>query len=711
MQVVKEVLHGIEVTDEYRWLEGSDAPEISEPDPTLDARVSRWTNEQNKRTRSVLDSLPGRQSLEERLRQLLEVGQVASPMVRKDRYFFWRRQGGQPQWSIEFRQGPHGEGRVLLDPNALDPKGHTALGSFMPNQDGTLAAFTLFEAGDENTTLYLLEVDSGNWLSDEIPGKVEGIYWLPDSSGFLYHCLADVDDPYSREIRMHRVGYHHRWDVVLVEQDKEGPLATTWGPFASLSEDARWLLLGYWTGTDSNDVWVVDFQRWQQTGEFERQEIIVGEAVVSSGLFSGNTLFLKTSLNAPNSRVLAVDLLDPRPEAWLEVVPERPGAIVENVSLAKEILAVRLLENAASRILLYHFDGTLRGELELPGVGSASLSTSMDRCEAFLTFESFDLPPTIYLVDLDSGDRKLLARPEIPLGELSFEVRQVWFPSKDGVDISMFLVHRKGLELNGKVPTLLGGYGGFGISLTPSFDVRMLPWLEAGGIWAIANLRGGGEYGQSWHAAGMLGRKQNVFDDFISAAEWLIQNGYTSSSHLGIRGGSNGGLLTGAALVQRPELFAGVLAAVPLLDMVRYQHFLMARYWVPEYGTSENEEQFRYLLQYSPYHNVKTGIRYPAVLLTAGENDVRVHPLHARKMAARLQASSVSDPEQDPVLLWVDSVAGHGRGKPLAAQIQSVADELGFMMWQLGVPSPSRSHPRTGGPGAESASGRIEAAY
>jgi prolyl oligopeptidase len=445
------------------------------------------------------------------------------------------------------------------------------------------------------------------------------------------------------------------------------------------------MLLGYWTGTGSHDLWVVDFDHWQRTGELERKTILEGEEATAFGDLVGDTAYLRTTLDAPNGRVVAVDLNDPRRERWTEIVPERDDAVLESISVARGILVAEYLKDASSRIERFRYDGEPLGALELPGLGSVGVATVADRTEAFLTFTSFNEPSSIYHIDLKSGERTLWARPEVPVDPSLVEVRQVWYPSRDGTQVSMFLVHKKGLKLDGQNPTLLYGYGGFSIPMTPVFRATLFPWFEAGGVYAVANLRGGGEYGEAWHQAGMLDRKQNVFDDFIAAGEWLIQNKYTRTEKLAVSGGSNGGLLTGAVLVQRPDLFAAVVSEVPLLDMLRYQNFLMARFWVPEYGSAENAEHLPFLLEYSPYHNVEEGVKYPAVLLTAGENDTRVHPLHARKMAAALQAATASDPESDPVLLWVDRSSGHGSGKPLRLQIESTADELIFLMWQTGL--------------------------
>ncbi len=685
VEPVNETLHGVELVDPYRWLEGSDAPEIAEPMPELDARVDAWTAAQNAHTRGVLDNLAGRDRLETRLRELLTVGSVGAPDVRGGRYFYLERQGEEAQPVLYVRERHDGEPRTLLDPNQLDAEGLTAISWAEPSQDGEWVAFGLYRGGDENATLYLMRVDDGEWLADEIPGKVTGVSWLPDSTGFIYRRLSDVQNPYSGIIQAHKVGRHHRQDPVLFEQYKEGPLATTWGPYPVVDPNARWMAVVYFTGTDSNDLYLYDLEKWRQTGELQKMELVTGEKARFGPFFADGGLLVQTTLGAPNHRIAAVDLANPAPENWREVVPESPYAVIQGISVAQGRLAVRYLEKAATRIELFDLAGRSQGDLELPGIGTASLTTEHDSREAFLGFESFNEPDSIYRVDLGSGERALWARPEVPVDPTQITVEQVFYSSKDGTEVPMFLVHRQGLERDGKNPTILRGYGGFNISQTPRFRATDFPWLEAGGVYAVANLRGGGEYGEEWHRAGMLEKKQNVFDDFIAAAEWLIANEYTNPDQLGILGGSNGGLLTGAALVQRPELFSAVVSAVPLLDMLRYQHFLMARYWVPEYGTAENPEHLPFLLAYSPYQNVEKEVDYPAVLLTAGANDTRVHALHARKMAARLQAATSNDTEKEPVLLWVEGDVGHGRGKPLALRQRDAADLLGFLGWQLAL--------------------------
>ena len=678
---VTDTLHGETIVDPYRWLEG-DAKGALTPE------VNAWTDAQLAYTRQVLDNLPGRKAVEARLRELMEVGSVSTPRMRANRYFYSQREGNENQARIFVREGFDGKPRLLLDPNTLDARGLVTISWTEPDPAGKLLAFGMYRAGDENSTLYVLDVDSGRWLADEIPGKVGGVDWLPDSSGFFYQNLESVKDPYSGQVMFHRLGSHPRQDVRLFRQytkEQNAKLATTYGPRFSASEDGRWGLLGYATGTSTNDLWAVDLDRFFRTGEFVRTDVIVGSESTSRGPILGDTLFLHTTDGAKNGRVVAVDLNDPARAGWKTLVPERKDVSIQGVSLARGILVVSLLKDAATRIELYALDGRPLGELPLPGIGSARLSTSQDRNEAFLSFASFNEPPGVYRVDLATKKLELWERPKVPVDPSIVEVKQVFVTSKDGTKVPMFVVHRKGLKLDGSNPTLLYAYGGFNVSQTPSFSATLFPWFEAGGVYALAGLRGGGEYGDAWHEAGMLERKQNVYDDFIAAAEWLIAQKYTSTPKLAVSGGSNGGLLTGAVLTQRPELFGAVISAVPLLDMLRYQSFLMARYWIPEYGTAEDPKQFPFLRAYSPYHNVKKGTKYPAVLLTAGENDSRVHPLHARKMAALLQASTASDPATKPVLLWVDREAGHGQGKPLALRVRDVADQRMFLMWQLGM--------------------------
>ena len=695
---VVDVLHGVELRDDYRWLEGDNS------DPSnmglLTEEVAAWTDRQNAYTRSVLDNLPGRNQLEDRLRELMTVGSVSTPTVRGNRSFFSKREGTEAQSSIYVRDGD-GTPRRLLDPVVVDPTGLTTISWYSPSPDGELLAFGMYTSGDENSTAYVLDVDEGTWLADEISGKVRIDEWLPDGSGFFYSHLEDIDDPYSGAFSLHKLGTHQREDVTLFTQydaadffyadknlseDRLDFLLKTWGPWGSASEDARWLLLGYWTGTDSLDLWVADLDHWKRTGELAPVEVAFGQTGrVGAAAFVGDTLFMQTTMGAPNGRVVAIDLNDPHMSEWTDVVPERDDLVIQSMAMARGTISVTSMRNAASQIELFELDGTALGLLELPGIGRASLAAQDDRTEAYLTFSSFNEPRSIYKVDLATGDRQLWDRPDVPVDPSQVIVKQEWYSSKDGTRVPMFIVHKKGLELDGTNPTLLYGYGGFNISQTPFFSSTLYTWYERGGVFAVANIRGGGEFGSEWHRAGMLESKQNCFDDFIAAGEALIDMGYTNPSKLAVSGGSNGGLLVGAVVTQRPDLFRAAISSVPLLDMLRYQDFLMARYWVPEYGSAENPEQFEYLSAYCPYNNIRDGVEYPAVMYTAGENDTRVHPMHARKMAAAMQAATTADADDKPILLWVEREAGHGGGKPLEMRIRDVADSRMFLMWQLGM--------------------------
>jgi prolyl oligopeptidase len=690
--------HGVEVVDPFQWLEGDNSNPANMG--RINDEVAAWTDQQNAYTRSVLDNLPGRAALEKRISELLEVPSIGTPRVYGDRYFYSRREGTQNQSLHYVRDGLDGDERLLLDPNRIDTTGLTTISWTAPSHDGTLMAFGSYRSGDENSTLYVMDVTTGEWLAEEIPGKVSLAGWDPDNRGFIYRRLESLDDAYSGVYKHHRLGTHHSQDAVLFRQkdigffyanagysdEKLESLKTTWGPFGSPSDDGRWMLVGYFTGTLGADLWMADLDAWRRTGTLELVEMARGQTGrVSATHFSGDRLYMQTAIGAPNGRVVMVDLNNPGMEHWTDIIPESESLVLSGASFARGIIAADYLDQAKTRITLFDMRGNRLRDLDLPGIGSAGLSASDDRTEAFLAFSSYNMPRSIYRVDLATGERELWARPDVPVDPAQIEVRQVWYPSKDGTEVSMFIVHKKGLTLDGTNPTILFGYGGFNISMTPGFSSTMFPWYENGGVYAVANLRGGGEYGKAWHQAGMLENKQNVFDDFIAAGEWLIEQGYTSPEHLGIVGGSNGGLLTGAAVVQRPDLFAAAISAVPLLDMLRFEQFLMARYWVPEYGSAASPGQFEYLRAYSPYHNIEAGVKYPAVLITAGENDTRVHPLHARKMGAALQAATASDPDIDPVLIWVDRDAGHGGGKPRELQVRDIADQRIFMMWQLGM--------------------------
>jgi len=678
-------LHGEPVDDPYLWLEGSDAPEVTAPAAELDEQVSAWTDAQNAHTRSTLDSLAGRQELESELTELLSLDAYGLPRMAGEAFFYAQRHGNQSQPVLYVQDSAATAARVLLDVNTLDAAGLLALAWYRPSPDGSRVAFGTYYAGDEQTTAFVLDTATGERLGDEISGRVDAVDWLEDGEQFMVRRLSEPDNPYSGQITLHQLGREASEDPVLFEQYTDGALATTWGPSPIVSRDGRWLVVAYSTGTDSNDLWFYDLRHWRETGELTRQDLLIGEDALTSGLIEADVFYAETTLGASNKRVIAFDLASPDPGAYREVIPARDDAVIVGLSAAPDRLVVEYLASAYSRIQVFSRRGEALTDIQLPGIGSASIQTHPDRMTAWLRFETFASPDGIYSVDLMDGSTELWRQPEVPADTANLVVEQIFYTSKDGTRVPMFLVHRHEIELNGENPVLLYGYGGFDISLTPGFNAAWLPWVSRGGVYAVANLRGGGEFGADWHRAGMLESKQNVFDDFYGAAEWLIDNGYTRPERLGIRGGSNGGLLTGVAITQRPALFSAAIVAVPLLDMLRYQNFLMARYWVPEYGSAEDPAQLEFLRAYSPYQNIRPGTRYPATLLTAGENDTRVHPLHARKMAAALQAATAAETADDPILLWVDRSAGHGQGKPLALRVREAADQVAFMAWQLGL--------------------------
>lgn len=686
VEPVVDRLHGEEIVDPYRWLEGSAAPEIEGEAEELDAEVEAWASAQSVYARRVLDGIPGRERVAERLRELLAAGEISHPRLAGDRTFLRRRDPGEEQAKLVVHGADGDDPRVLLDPDRLDGSGLTGLSWVEPSRDGSRVAFGLVTAGKEaDVRIRLLDTASGRWLADEIPGRAGDVSWRPGGGSFVYRRLVDPDDPYSESIRYHRVGRHHRHDPVLLAQAEEGPLATTWGPRARLSDDGRWLLLKYWTSTAGHDLWVADFERWLESGELERREVHTGREVKSDGVVVGDTLYLHTTLGAANGRVVAADLAAPGHERWREVVAEHPRAVVQRLAVGDGVLAVEYLEAAVSRIERFRLDGTALGELPLPGPGAAELVAAPGSDAALLTFESFDTPRSVFRADLGAGTVEPWLAPEMTVDPDSVAVRQVFYPSLDGTRVPMFVIHREGLELDGERPTLVYAYGGFGASWSPRFDPTWFLLFERGAVVAVANLRGGGELGERWHRDGMRESKVHTIDDWIAALEYLIEEGYTRPQRLAVATGSNGGIAAAAMMNRRPDLLAAAVMVNPLLDMLRYQHFLLARYWVPEYGSAEDPEAFRWLSGYSPYHRVRQDVEYPAMLIEAAVNDARVHPLHSYKYAARVQTATAAEPAEAPVLLYRLEDTGHGVGQSREQQVQGDADKRAFVMWQLGM--------------------------
>ncbi len=657
---VVDTLHGVKLTDPYRWLEDQQSPE-----------TRAWIAAQNAYTQSVLGPLAARQKIRRRLEELMKVETHNPPVVRAGRYFFAKRLAGHAQQVLYVSQGVNGKDEVLIDPHPMSPDQTTSVSLVDVADDAKLLAYGIRQGGEDERVIEFLEVDSRRRLADRL---ARGLYYSlaikPDKSGF-YYTRRTPDGP--------RAFYRAFGGAADTEV-----FGKSLGPqhllTASLSPEGRYLVLhvAHGAGGKRTDVYVQNLEKPAPI-----TAVVNDLEALFQGRVAGDRMFLHTNWKAPNGRIVEVDLANPSRDRWREVAPES-AAVVAGFSLAGGKLAVTLEQNAVtSRIRILEPTGKPVRDISFPALGSASnLAGRWSSDEAFYTFESFGQPETIYRYEISSGGQRVWAQLAVPVESGQIEVKQVWYRSKDQTRVPMFVVSKKGLQLDGARPTLLTGYGGFNVSSTPSFSAQAALWVENGGVFALPNLRGGSEFGEAWHRAGMFENKQNVFDDFIAAAEWLIENGYTRPSRLAIRGGSNGGLLVGAAMTQRPELFGAVVCTYPLLDMVRYHRFLVARTWVSEYGSADDPKQFEYIRRYSPYHNVKDGARYPAVLFTTGDGDTRVAPLHARKMAARVQAASAPG---KPVLLSYDTKAGHSRAMPVGKQIDDLTDILSFLFWQLGV--------------------------
>lgn len=663
---VVETLHGVEVADPYRWLEDQQAPE-----------TRTWIEKQNAYTARWLGQYAGRAALVERAGELMRVDVVGMPTVRGTRFFFSRRLAAQDLPTLCVQEGIDGTPRVLIDPLALAPDKSKTVSLYEVSEDGKRLIYGVRSGGEDEVALRFFDVDSGRDLPAELPrGRYFGVSLTPDGKTLFYTLHGkEGSRVYSRSVT------ETDGKLTLGDADELFGKGYDTGVIVSpsLSEDGQYLILHvfYGSAAKKTDVYFRDLK----TGGPIRPLVNDIEARFLASAVD-HRLFVTTNWKAPRNRVLAVDLRHPERENWQEIIPES-RSVLESVSPVAGQLYAEYLTDVKSAVTVFDPSGKKLREIRFPTLGTVGgLSGRWDAREAFFAFSGFEQPTTIYRENAATGEQTVWSRPSIPVDSDAFEARQVFFPSKDGTRIPMFVVHKRGLALDGTNPTLLYGYGGFNNSLTPGFSAKAILWMEQGGVYAVANLRGGGEYGEEWHQGGMQAKKQNTFDDFIAAAEWLIREKYTSARKLAISGGSNGGLLVGAAVTQRPDLFGAVVCSYPLLDMVRYHKFLVARFWIPEYGSSDDAEQFRILKSYSPYHNVKTGTRYPGVLFITGDADTRVDPLHARKMAALMQAATSSDA---PILLKYDTQLGHTGARPVAKSVEDLADELSFLALQLGV--------------------------
>jgi len=675
---VEDTVQGHKIVDPYRYLENPNDP---------DTRL--YVEQQLAYTRSILDPLPGRDKIKARLSQLLEIGSVGTPQMGGKYYFHTRREGNQNQPVLYVREGLNGAptkpDRVLLDVNKLAADGTIALDWWYASDDGKYVAYGTSPGGSEISTLRVIETASGKLLPDSIERtRAASLAWKHDNAGFFYTRYPKKGDvPEGEEVYYRRVFYHAlggdpAHDPLIFGEGRD----PEWWPNVSLSEDGRWLLINEEQGWTKTVMFLQDL-----TSNSAPVEITAGKDFLYSADFFEGKLYITTNEDASHYRVFVADTAHPRRESWKEIIPQS-DAVLQNVSVTGGGLLAQYQRNATSELKLFGLDGRKLADIPLPAIGDVfSASGRYDRDEIFFGFQSFTVPPSVYRVDLSSMKSALWAKVDAPsIDPSAYDVEQVWYMSKDGTKIPMFVVNKKGIEKNGRNPTLLTGYGGFNVSLTPAFSRSMYLWMEHGGIYAVANLRGGSEFGEDWHRAGMLDKKQNVFDDFIAASEFLIAEKYTDKDHLAISGGSNGGLLMGAMITQRPDLFRAVVCAVPLLDMLRYQNFQIAKLWIPEYGSADDAVQFDWLYAYSPYHHVKRGQEYPAVLFMTGDTDTRVDPMHAKKMAALMQAEAKNGDSNDkPILLRIETKAGHGQGKPVTKQIEESTDMYSFLFWQLGV--------------------------
>jgi len=675
---VEDTVQGHKIVDPYRYLENA-----NDPDTKL------YVEQELSYTRSILDPLPGRDKINARLSQLLEIGTVGVPQMGGKYYFHTRREGNQNQPVLYVREGLNGalseKDRALIDVNKMSTDGTVALDWWYASDDGKYVAYGTSASGSEESTLHIVESATGKVMPDTIERtRFASVAWLKDSSAFYYTRhpkKGDVpsgEEVYHVKVFYHQIGSDPAKDPYIFGEGRNPQDI----PSLTLSEDDRWLLIDVGEGWTKTEMYLQDLQSKKPP-----LEITTGKDFLYGADFFEGKLYITTNEDAPHYRVFVADATNPKRENWKEIIPQS-DAVLQNAGVTGGRLLAQYEHNATSELKLFGLDGKKLADIALPAIGNAfGTSGRYDRNEIFFGFQSFTVPPSIYRVDLNDVKSALWAKVDAPsIDPSTYDVQQVWYASKDGTKVPMFVVSKKGIEKNGKNPTLLYGYGGFNVSLTPAFNRSMYLWMEHGGIYAVANLRGGSEFGEDWHRAGMLEKKQNVFDDFIAAGEYLIAQKYTDRDHLAIYGGSNGGLLMGAMITQRPDLFRAVVCAVPLLDMLRYQNFQIAKLWIPEYGSAEDAKQFEWLYAYSPYHHVKAGQEYPAILFMTGDTDTRVDPMHAKKMAALMQAEAKNGASPDkPILLRIETKAGHGQGKPVTKQIEESTDMYSFLFWQLGV--------------------------
>lgn len=672
----RDDFHGTPVADPYRWLEN---------DVRTDKEVADWVAAQNKVTDAFLREIPEREPLKKRLTELWNYERFSAPFQQGGRYFFSKNDGLQNQSVLYVMETLGGEPRVLLDPNTWTKDGTQALSGLSVSDDGKYLAYSVADAGSDWQIWRVLDVDTGTLLPDEVKWvKFSGAAWTRDNKGFFYCRYPETKAGEKfQTLNLNMKMYYHRIgtpqsDDVLVYQRPDQPKWTFQG---GVTEDGRYFVLYTNAGGTSARFRVAYRDLAEPLGtfielvdNFENEYRMIGN--------DGPIFYFKTDYQAPRGRVIAVDLRKPAREQWKEIIPEAKESL-RGVQFVGGLFVCNYLKDAASQIKVYRPDGRFVRDVVLPGIGTAGgFSGKSTDLETFYTYTSFATPPSIYRYDMLTGESTLFRQAKVKFDPQAYETKQVFYASKDGTQIPLFITAKKGLALDGSNPTLLYGYGGFNIPMTPTFSPARVAWLEIGGVYAVACLRGGGEYGKDWHLAGTKGKKQNVFDDFIAAAEYLVKERYTKPEKLAIQGGSNGGLLVGAVMCQRPDLFGACLPAVGVMDMLRFHKFTAGRFWVDDYGSADNAEEFKALFAYSPYHNLKEGTKYPATLVTTADTDDRVVPGHSFKFTAMLQHCQAGPA---PVLARIETRAGHGAGKPTSKMIEETADQMAFLVKTLGI--------------------------
>lgn len=671
-QDVIDDYHGVKVEDPYRWLEDDNSQETKD-----------WVKAENAVTANYLATIPFRDKIKSRLEELWNYPKYSSPFKKGEYYYFFKNDGLQNQAIMYRQKGMDGQPEEFLNPNTLNKEGIAALGGFNFSKSGKYMAYSIAVAGSDWQDVYLMETATKQLIKDKIQWVKFSSYSWNGDEGFYYsgYDKPDEKSKLSKQNQFHKVFYHKlgtdQSADQLVYEDKEHPLRYHGG---GLTEDGRFLILSVTEGTSGSEIWYRDLKDPAQ----KKLKLLIPGFKTEPDVIdnNGGLLLVRTNEDAPNYKVVLVDPKNPEKAKWKTIIAEKAEAL-QSVSTGGGYLFVQYLKDASSKVYQYTYDGKLVREITLPGIGTASgFGGEKPDKEFFYTYSSFSTPPSIYRYDVATGQSVLFRKTQIKMNTDDFVTEQVFFTSRDGAYVPMFLTHKKGLKMDGNNPVLLYGYGGFNIPMTPGFSISNAFFIEQGGIYAVVNLRGGSEYGEKWHKAGMLENKQNVFNDFIGAAEYLIKTRYTNPEKIAIRGGSNGGLLVGAVMTQRPELFKVALPAVGVMDMLRFHKFTVGWGWTVEYGSSDSVNHFPYLYKYSPYHRLRPGVKYPATLVTTADHDDRVVPAHSFKFAARLQEYNAGD---NPVLIRIETNAGHGAGKPTSKVIDEATDVWSFVMQNLGM--------------------------